>query len=138
IVQIFAVRPHLFPERNQRPPFLGDKNGADLHGRFWFGFLGGGSSPLTACASNLRVTLTAAWLISSSERRPSSIRTPDFLLKVSASSRIVFTFSNNSSALPSARPGMMPSILVMALSKPAKALSALPMILSIASPLLAS
>src|SRR6202023_3035424 len=93
IVQIFAVRPHLFPERNQRPPFLGDKNGADLHGRFWFGFLGGGLSPLTACASNLRVTLTAAWLISSSEQRPSSIRTPDFLLKVSASSRFFFTFS---------------------------------------------
>src|ERR1700704_5532797 len=60
-------------------------------GRFWAGFRGGGGlSPLTACGSNLRVTLTAAWLRSSRVRRPSSITVPDFLLKFSASSRSDF------------------------------------------------
>src|SRR5229473_7729766 len=108
----------------------------DLHCRFWLGLLGGGGlSPLPACGSNLRVTLMASWLISRSERRPSSIRAPERLLKLSASSRMDFTFSNSSSAFPSARLGTTLSILVMALSKPEKAASALRMMLSIASPL---
>ncbi|MBU6462606.1 MAG: LysR family transcriptional regulator [Bradyrhizobium sp.] len=43
-------------------------------------------------ASNLRVTLPAASLISTSERRPSSMKTAERLLKLSASSWIVLTF----------------------------------------------
>src|ERR1700682_5465403 len=110
----------------------------NLHCRFWLGFLGGGGlSPLPAWGSNLRVTLMAASLISRSERRPSSISAPERLLKLSASSRMDFTFSNSSPAFPSARLGTTLSILVIALSKPARALSALRMMLSIASPLLA-
>src|SRR5260370_21133550 len=74
---------------------------AKLHCRFWLGFLGGdGLSPLPACWSNLRVTLIAAWLISTKERRPSSLKAPAPLLKLSRRSPIPFPLPHHSSALP--------------------------------------
>src|SRR5438477_365915 len=108
------------------------------HCRFGAGLRGGaGLSAAAGWRSNFRVSLMAARLTSKSDRRPSSISAPDFLLKLSASSRIDFTLPSKSSALPSARPGTMLSVFVIALSIPAKPLSALRMMLSMSSPLLA-
>src|SRR5438874_1248477 len=108
------------------------------HCRFGAGLRGGaGLSAAAGWGSNFRVSLMAACLTSKSDRRPSSISAPDFLLKLSASSRIDFTLPSKSSALPSARPGTMLSIFVIALWIPAKPLSALRMMLSMSSPLLA-
>src|SRR3977135_1221656 len=88
------VEPGGCPEGS--PDFRFGIGGGGPYCRFWLGRLGGAGaagvvSP-AACGWNLRVTLMAAWLMSTSERRPSSITVPERLLKVSAISRSAFTF----------------------------------------------